>query len=542
MARRVFERILDVWAGAGSYGARSRWLFAAALVGIFACTVFTGAVPTFRFGHDIFFFLDGGWRALYGQRPHLDFSSPWGPFPYLLVAMGLKLSRTLPNGIGYGSAILGLVIGLWTYRIGRDRLAAIPRALLALYGALLTSAPYPLGLWPTLTSHAMAYNRWAYALLVLVILECFQNPQTERESWIEGISTGVAAALAFYLKVSFFGVAAVIIVASLVLRKFTLQRITAIALGFGSIGLIGMIYLRFQFRPMLNAFHDAAIARSEIVSWKTPLYAVQVQLMPLALLAGLIAVVTLLEPRRVNWLGTFRLAAAALLVYGGDILLFTSNAQGSALPLVPVIALLIANRIAESKRNSDDVGNGLRLAYHSSLLVLAGLLFIPPMIADAAGVAYGVVRKARPTAACAVRFTEPRLGELMLCDRPDENQPSGNGRVYTTYVNDGTSLLRRCCDSSDKILTIDQQNPFPFAMGWPPARGGMASISLGLTVSIRTLPSFDDYLGDATVVMVPKHPAQVPQLIEPVINFYFPAVQQRFQLVAESEWWWVYRK
>ena len=39
--------------------------------------IFHGAVPTRVFGHDIFFLLENGWRVVNGQRPHIDFASPW---------------------------------------------------------------------------------------------------------------------------------------------------------------------------------------------------------------------------------------------------------------------------------------------------------------------------------------------------------------------------------------------------------------------------------------------------------------------------------
>lgn len=52
----------------------------------------TGFMPTVAYGHDIFVSLDGGWRILNGQRPHLDFFTALGPIWYLLTAAGLKLS------------------------------------------------------------------------------------------------------------------------------------------------------------------------------------------------------------------------------------------------------------------------------------------------------------------------------------------------------------------------------------------------------------------------------------------------------------------
>jgi hypothetical protein len=59
-----------------------------------AATAFVGAVPTLCFGRDDFFLLDNGWRIVCGQRPHLDFYSPHDPVTFLVVGMGLALSKS----------------------------------------------------------------------------------------------------------------------------------------------------------------------------------------------------------------------------------------------------------------------------------------------------------------------------------------------------------------------------------------------------------------------------------------------------------------
>ena len=67
--------------------ARARLLFVVCLLLICGTTAFIGIVPTWVFGHDNFFLLGNGWRIYSGQRPHLDFYSPWGPLTYLIVGL-----------------------------------------------------------------------------------------------------------------------------------------------------------------------------------------------------------------------------------------------------------------------------------------------------------------------------------------------------------------------------------------------------------------------------------------------------------------------
>src|SRR5215469_3542387 len=85
---RVFPKVVDVWCAREGDGPWLTIVFFTALIFICAGCALIGAVPTFVDGHDNFFLLENGWRALHGFRPHLDFWSPWGPVTFLLVALG----------------------------------------------------------------------------------------------------------------------------------------------------------------------------------------------------------------------------------------------------------------------------------------------------------------------------------------------------------------------------------------------------------------------------------------------------------------------
>ena len=94
-APRVLESLLPCWAGSSQSNFSLSVLFLVCLFIICGATAFIGAVPTRIYGHDDFFLLDNGWRIVCGQRPHLDFYSPWGPVMFLVVGLGLELSEHL---------------------------------------------------------------------------------------------------------------------------------------------------------------------------------------------------------------------------------------------------------------------------------------------------------------------------------------------------------------------------------------------------------------------------------------------------------------
>src|SRR5258708_38437819 len=146
-ARRALADISFGWFRTvwGANEVRPRRLFAVFFAGmalICGATSLMGAVPTRLFGHDIFFLLDNGWRVINGQRPHLDYYSPWGPVTFLVVAAGLKISGYSVDGIGYGNALAAFIMGSWTFYVAKNRLTPPLRLLLSFFLAVLVAAPY----------------------------------------------------------------------------------------------------------------------------------------------------------------------------------------------------------------------------------------------------------------------------------------------------------------------------------------------------------------------------------------------------------------
>lgn len=111
-----FERFLSLWQDTKALPpARLNIVFFAGLALICGATAFIGAVPTRIYGHDVFFLLDNGWRVINGLRPHVDYYSPWGPLMFLVCGLGLKLSGHMADGIGYGNALVALLVGIWSF-------------------------------------------------------------------------------------------------------------------------------------------------------------------------------------------------------------------------------------------------------------------------------------------------------------------------------------------------------------------------------------------------------------------------------------------
>jgi hypothetical protein len=513
----------------------SRFMFPAALAAIVLLTCFAGAAPTVGFGHDIIVLLDNGWQVVNGHRPQVDYYSAFGPVTFLAVALPMKVISSTVNCVGYANAITAFLLGIWAYGLGRNRLRQDVRALFAISLALLASAPFALGTWPWLTTHAMVYNRYGYAFLTLVIAECVQSqgaPLSRAESLWGGISTGAATALALFLKASFGLVCLPFIFVSLLFGRPNGSRVLGLASGFAAVTLALMAYLRFDLTAVIASLRMAAGARvSDISPLMGPLRVILDRPLEFGPAVALAAVVLL------RWGGGWRvrlgLAAFAALAIAGDAALILTNCQWHGALLLAAFALMVAGqalRPAEPPLST----TARRLA-----LALCALLFAPQFGCNAFGLGVAALRKAwQPDSQHALRFTSARLAPLVLFD--NRADPPANGANYVTYVNDGVALLRSQCGPNDRVITADMANPFPYALGWFPARAGMSSISPGNTFSLRYHPTAEAFFGDATVVMAPKRPAAPNP--EVFMAAYGQALRERFRLAAETDWWRLYKR
>ncbi|HTS51479.1 MAG TPA: hypothetical protein VMH05_26205 [Bryobacteraceae bacterium] len=498
---------------------------------ISAVTAAIGAVHTRIFGHDIFIFLDAGWRVLNGQRPEINFNPSMGPLLSLLSAAGLKLAHNSPNGIGYMSALVGGIAGCWAYAISRRRMAAIPATLAGIVVALIATAPFPIGWPPNVLSHAMLYNRYGYALLGLVVLECFQPGQS---TLIGGVSTGVVSVALLFLKPSYCLVALGFAACSVVIEQRGLRRILGIAIGLSAAGLAMMAYLRFDFAAFGSDLRLMSAARSSSLSlWNVrwSLFKGLGDFLPLALLAVLASSLTLrLRP----------LLVTALVWIGGALLLAT-NAQPSGYPLNALLALLLVEQgRAAIARVS---WNAPRFPKPETVLILLGLIcYAPIAIGDASGLAYALVDSHRnPPVA---RFHATPLRNLILYDTPDgtDADQRSNGRAYVDYVNDGVDLIQRVSKPDQTVFTLDMVNPFPYALLRRPPEGGTPALAFNHTFNDQHKPSPKWLFGSADIVMVPKHPASSEPDAAALFRNYLPAIQSKFTLCAESDWWKLYRR
>ena len=254
-------------AGCEQNARRFRWIELAVLCALVVyllviATLSLGPINVFH--NDALMLLDDGWRVLNGQVPHRDFFSPLGPLEFWIVAGGMLLAKGGAQGIAIGIAVFGFAIGLWGWLLSKRRLPALFCLLITSWLVLTAASPTPLGFDPRFLSCAMIYNRQGYALLGLILLECAFAAENNR-FW-GGVSSGAALVLIFFLKLNFFGVAALMLLITVPLTSVGLTRIWGFLAGAVGAFLAFLVYPRFSMAAFVSDMSFIIRARGSSVN------------------------------------------------------------------------------------------------------------------------------------------------------------------------------------------------------------------------------------------------------------------------------------
>src|ERR1035441_9625473 len=340
---RLAARFVALWSYTFLGSSVVRLALLAVLASLCLVRAYIGLSGIVVYSHDAFGGLDGAWRVLNGQTPHADFYTPLGPLIYLVTACGLLLSHGGAEGFGYSQALCGGLLGLWTYRLSRHRLGHLPAIVLCLMVVLLSINPSPVGEPPIRTS-CMAYNRYGYALVTLLLVEGFaaRDPERRRAEFWGGVSTGAILALLLFLKISYFVGGAALVAAILPCRKQVKERWAGMAGGFLPVWFVFCAYLGFNLVPMWNDLRMVSGAKSARISW----FIVDNLYLPVAFYLGFI-----FASARFLWSGGARPAARAIGIAGvavclAGIFLLSTNFQFYGLPLNAMAAILVLHEIA----------------------------------------------------------------------------------------------------------------------------------------------------------------------------------------------------
>jgi hypothetical protein len=515
--------------------------------------------------------LDGAWRVYCGQRPHVDFSSPIGVVPHLLLAAGMWVVGPSANVLAYCPAVLCPILALCAWGLARPRLPALHATLLAILIAFLPIATFSLGYHTTFRqpSYAMQYNRMDWALLSLLILVTLfpprQNVRRSR-SLFEGLLAGAVLGLLAFNKINYFAMACFVSTLGLLINRHCRSAFYGMAFGLASVVLLFLTYLRFDVLAVIGDLQMLSGVQTFVDLLKemalTLLHNLSAVLLVFALLVVALPVIANQDktrPRqqwRIVVLGVLTCVVVGLAVC-------MANAQNTTIPTLAVASVLIAEGVRRSLGNDGgdsltgptlvDSGAGPRVLVVNAFAAYLCLAIILP---DAASVTNSFFcKQAEPPEVAETARVRSEAMES-ICFPPTWHHSTVNEEEvlallsypqlgdftafeYARWVDNGLKLLRPHTDRQSVVFAMSTVNPFPFALQLPSPRFGVCFWQPQRLIDHEHHPTTEAIFAEVTHVMVPKRPIHIwhRSFLDEV---YGPHIQTHFRQLAESSAWTLY--
>lgn len=492
---------------------------------------------------DLLFNLSGAWRLLHAHVPHVDYHDPVGVLGFLLTRLGFGIVGPVPQAFLVGELIFLAFIFLTAVIAAARRLPPLPAIIFVLYGALLVLLPANIGDQPNAYSFAMSYNRWGWSAITTLSLILFLPPRDRQAgAAIDAAIAGLLLLAMFYLKITFGAAGVVTLVVALVVSPHIRDRWRL-----WSCTLV--LVLANVAAPYSHAYladiWEAANAGYVRASWTDHLRSFLANKAEYGLYAsGVLVLVWLWCRGQVPW----PVVIAAGFIFGLGVALLTQNAQVAGTPVCMVIAFLIYEAVRPSRA---DITAAAEIVPR-----LLAILVFPVLSIAAAAMTLGGYHVAAKSAVAVLTVDATNLRGLAVPADLDVAQASfASGEVpyqirsrardihpghdaeelsqfeYVQSLLEAAALFADGERGPARILVIDQVNPLPFMLGYPPPHGGNLWLWPGAPVR-----PVEDVFADVDYVLIPKKPTFIAATLKAVAH-YRPYLAEAFVVRAETARW-----
>ena len=473
---------------------------------------------------DLLFLLEGAWHLHSGHVPYVDFHLVMGPVVFELTRLGFLLVGFAPQAVLVAEVLAVLpIFAAATFAVSR-RLPLLPSVLFVVYVSLLILLPANIGDSVEAYSLAMLYNRWGWSALMTLCLILFVPPRSEGDcGWIDPlIGLGLLFFL-FYLKITYALAGGVAVAFALVTPGHIRAHWRLWAAVLAVAGLDAVLPHNRAYLSDLWMFAQSGYIRADFSAHA------RLMLDSKDEYALMLASIALLIWLRLRGQAPASCAASATVVCALGVLVLSQNAQIGDIPLV-AIPLLVIYQVLRQPHVLER--SGAPSSSTAVVLPLAVLLAWPflSVVSEAAtfGGYYRLAR--RPWGMRTV--TETNLRGLIV-ERSGEHVRYAVSQV--TYVDTLLEASRFLAHLGGplKIMVVDQTNPFPFMLGYPPPRGA----NLWLQRETPPRPAAEMF-GDADVVLIPKFSTS-PDATSSALEVYGDYLAQTFPEQEELPSWTV---
>jgi hypothetical protein len=481
-----------------------------------------GRTITTSYVNDLFIFLDGAHRVVWGQVPNRDFHTALGPLVYYLPGAGYWLSGTLAGAMPVAMALAVVVLVPFTAHVLISRLEPLIALLLGAFLLLVVAVPMNLGEEIRSLSFAMFYNRVGWAALA-TLLVMYLRPRHARpyQGALDTVCAAFLILVMLYTKVTYGAVA----LAFLTFMLLDQRQWRWAAAAFGVVLLSGLAIELFW---QASAAHLADLIMTARVSGSRGVASlVQGFLRHLAdyVLFGTLAVLALWRTRSFRDVLFFGFCA------GPGLLIVSQNSQPWGIITLHAGAAVAAELVVRSSGQRDPsepardaLGAGAPVLLLAFLLptalhcFMALLLHAGLAVADA-GEEFGLPK-----------FTGIKLAQLWS---PGDRDLSV---AYLESIRAGARALADLEAEPARVSVLDFANPFSAGLGLPPPRGDNSWLHWGRNIDAEHYLVPDQLLGGVDVLMEPAW--GINHL--PLKPLYAAYLGQAFEPVSKTDSWTVH--
>jgi hypothetical protein len=467
---------------------------------------------------------DIGYRMASGQVPGRDFHSAFGVMFQWQMGLAWRMTGTSAGTLRASVALSFLAFAGFAAYVARTRLSNLS-AVAALIAVVVMgcvpfaqATPYVGG-----ATYAMAYNREAWALLLLALLH-WLAPRRAVRPLAEAVSLGLLVAGCIYFKLSYGGLGL------LFLAAWALRRPDRRAAAAGALVVVALFagLLELIYRPGFNLAYltdVAVVARSggdRLVHILVNLYIARAELIAACIFAPLLALGFRRPPSRSDLLFVLFCAGAGLLI-------IWQNAQVEGMATLWAAVIVLLDRPADVAKNRAAPGTAVAaLGYGAfAALTLAPILLAAGQ-ADLGAWGLGPGKRSTLPAFAGVRFGDP----------DQDLRPRSAGMVYgdeyARNVADGLRLLAACPPGRAETV-MDLFDPFAQAQHRPPSTG-WSWRHFGHAFSMTSHPEAQTEFRGVDCVMIPSHPTN-PDTTAALMTLYGPYLDAHFGRAKRSQSW-----
>lgn len=428
---------------------------------------------------DLLYLLGGAWHMYWGHVPHVDFHTELGSLNFLLIEAGFRIVGTNVSAFVFAKAIVSAFIFAAAVLASGRRLPLVPAVVFVLLTWGLAMLPTNVGSSVNDYTFAMSYNVYCWAAISVLSLILFVPSRRTAALWLDPVLACALIVAMYYLKITYFAVAVmevlvaiavcdhvramwrmwsavVIVAAANAVAPYNWPYLddlmTAVRTGAASTSAMQLLLTLFENVDELVMYSVVFVVGAML--WRSGQASLRV---PVGIASCVVAAIGLLS-QNTQWEDLPLGLVGVFILY--DCFRRMTPASGGARPIWILLALLVLPTAVVVKQTASIVAYRFSLSRTQNMLVMDS--------GNLKGLAVPIEKDDLLTA-----FAEGRVDYTYLSrTREAGTSEALTQSEYIQTILEAEELLSKPGIQPGGIALLDQVNPLPFVMNWPPPRGG----------------------------------------------------------------------